>query len=84
MAGIAEVVMPRFFSSETLARGDAYVDSVKSVLLGTNPLGYSGCCAALRDFDFTESIKKIRVPTLVIRAIATYPRHGRAWPAIGE
>ena len=66
MAGIAEVVMPRFFSSETLARGDAYANSVKSVLLGTDPIGYSGCCAALRDFDFTGSMTKIRVPTLVI------------------
>ena len=66
MAGIAEVVMPRFFSSETLTRDDAYVNSVKSVLLGTDPIGYSGCCAALRDFDFTQSMAKIRVPTLVI------------------
>jgi 3-oxoadipate enol-lactonase/4-carboxymuconolactone decarboxylase len=66
MAGIAEVVMPRFFSSETLARRDANVNSVKSVLLGTDPNGYCGCCAALRDFDFTESMTKIRVPTLVI------------------
>ena len=60
------MVMPRFFSSETLARGDAYANSVKSVLLGTDPIGYSGCCAALRDFDFTGSMTKIRVPTLVI------------------
>jgi 3-oxoadipate enol-lactonase/4-carboxymuconolactone decarboxylase len=66
MSGIAEVVMPRFFSSATLARGDAYANAVKSVLLGTNPDGYKGCCAALRDFDCTQSIAKIRVPTLVI------------------
>lgn len=66
MAGIAEIVMPRFFSSETLARGDAYANGVKSVLLGTNPIGYAGCCAALRDFDSTQWMGKIRVPTLVI------------------
>ncbi len=66
MAGIAEVVMPRMFSSETLARGDVYANAVKSVLLGTNPVGYSGCCAALRDFDCTQSVGKIRIPTLVI------------------
>ena len=45
---------------------DAYANSVKSVLLGTDPIGYSGCCAALRDFDFTRSMTKIRIPTLVI------------------
>lgn len=66
MAGIAEIVMPRFFSSETLTRGDVYVNGVKSVLLGTSPAGYSGCCAALRDFDSTHSVGKIRIPTLVI------------------
>ncbi len=66
MVGIAEIVMPRFFSSETLARGDAYANAVKSVLLGTNPVGYSGCCAALRDIDYTQSVGKIRIPTLVI------------------
>jgi 3-oxoadipate enol-lactonase/4-carboxymuconolactone decarboxylase len=66
MAGIAEIVMPRFFSSETLARGDVHVNAVKSVLLGTNPVGYFGCCAALRDFDGTQSVGKIRIPTLVI------------------
>jgi 3-oxoadipate enol-lactonase/4-carboxymuconolactone decarboxylase len=66
MAGIAEIVMPRLFSSETLARNDPYANAVKSVLLGTDPAGYVGCCAALRDFDYRESAAKIRVPTLVI------------------
>jgi 3-oxoadipate enol-lactonase/4-carboxymuconolactone decarboxylase len=66
MAGIAEIVMARFFSSETLARGDVYANAVKSVLLGTSPIGYWGCCAALRDFDDTQSLRKIRIPTLVI------------------
>jgi len=66
MAGVVEIAMPRFFSVATLARGDAYADSVKAVLLGTNPDGYAGCCAALRDFDGTRSAGKLRVPTLVI------------------
>jgi 3-oxoadipate enol-lactonase / 4-carboxymuconolactone decarboxylase len=66
MAGIAEIVMPRFFSSDTLATTDAYANAVKSVLLGTDPIGYAGCCAALRDFNSTQSLGKIRTPTLVI------------------
>jgi 3-oxoadipate enol-lactonase / 4-carboxymuconolactone decarboxylase len=66
MAGIAEIAMPRFFSPETLARGDAYANGIKSVLLGTNPIGYAGCCAALRDFDSTQQVAKIHLPTLVI------------------
>lgn len=66
MAGIAEIVMPRFFSAETLARDDAYANAVKSVLLGTDPVGYAGCCAALRDVDHTRLLGQIRIPTLVI------------------
>jgi 3-oxoadipate enol-lactonase/4-carboxymuconolactone decarboxylase len=60
------MAMQRFFSAETLARGDAYTEAIKSVLLGTDPVGYIGCCAALRDFDSTEWLRNIRVPTLVI------------------
>jgi 3-oxoadipate enol-lactonase/4-carboxymuconolactone decarboxylase len=66
MAGIVDLVMQRFFFSETLARGDPYANAVRSVLLGTNPMGYTGCCAALRDVNHTGRLKEIRVPTLVI------------------
>lgn len=66
MAGIADMAMQRFFSAATLARGDAYANAAKSVLLGTDPVGYLGCCAVLRDVDHTRFLKNIRVPTLVI------------------
>jgi 3-oxoadipate enol-lactonase/4-carboxymuconolactone decarboxylase len=66
MAGIADMAMQRFFSAENLARSAVYVNAVRSVLLGTDPVGYSSCCAALRDFDSTQWVGKIRIPTLVI------------------
>jgi len=66
MAGIVDMAMQRFFSPATLGRGDAYASSLRSVLLGTDPAGYAGCCAALRDADFTKLLPEIRVPTLVI------------------
>lgn len=65
MAAIVDVVMGRFFSPDILVK-DAYANSVKSVFLGIDPVGYLGCCAAIRDFDSRESLRKIRVPTLVI------------------
>jgi 3-oxoadipate enol-lactonase len=61
---IADAVMGRFFSPENL--GGVAADSIRSVLLGTNPLGYAGCCAALRDFDFKDHLSRISAPTLVI------------------
>jgi 3-oxoadipate enol-lactonase / 4-carboxymuconolactone decarboxylase len=66
MAAIVDMAMQRFFSPESLARNDAYTSAAKSVLLGTDPSGYVGCCAALRDFDSRQTIRNIRVPTLVI------------------
>ena len=66
MAAIAGVVMPRMFTPAFLALPNPYVSSIRSVLIGTDPTGYIGCCAALRDFDFSGSLPAIRSPTLVI------------------
>jgi 3-oxoadipate enol-lactonase/4-carboxymuconolactone decarboxylase len=66
MAAIVDMAMQRFFSPETLAQRNAYAASARRVLLGTDPLGYAGCCAALRDTDHTQLLHKIQAPTLVI------------------
>jgi 3-oxoadipate enol-lactonase/4-carboxymuconolactone decarboxylase len=66
MAAIADMALKRFFSPETLANGDPYVSSVRTTLLGTNPIGYAGCCAAIRDMDHTALLGQIKVPTMVI------------------
>jgi 3-oxoadipate enol-lactonase/4-carboxymuconolactone decarboxylase len=64
MQAIVDAVMQRFFSPDrqtaTLAQ------STRAVLLGTDPKGYTACCAALRDADTRATITKISVPTLVI------------------
>ncbi len=62
MSAIVDLAMQRFFSRETIERGDAHTQSIKSVLLGTNPIGYIGCCAALRDFDSSAFLGKISAP----------------------
>jgi len=36
------------------------------MLLATDPIGYAGCCAAIRDMDQRPSAELNRVPTLVI------------------
>jgi 3-oxoadipate enol-lactonase/4-carboxymuconolactone decarboxylase len=63
-AAIAELAMSRCFSPESLAGPEAA--SVRSVLLGTDRMGYAGCCAALRDFNHTADLPQIPVATLVI------------------
>ena len=66
MVAIVDVGMQRFFSPQTLVSSNAYASMMKSLLLGTDPVGYIGCCAALRDVDFRRQLRNIRVPTLVI------------------
>lgn len=65
MASIADGVMPRFFSARTLATNPV-AESVRAVFLATNPVGYAGCCAAIRDMDQRSLLGSIRTPALVI------------------
>ena len=66
MGAVAEAVMSRFFMPETLASGLPAVATIRHTLLATDPAGYAGCCAAVRDMDHTGLLSDIRVPTLVI------------------
>ena len=80
MSAVVDVAMQRFFSPDTLAKQNPHVASTRSVFLGTNPVGYLGCCAALRDMNHGDLLKEIKTPTLVIsgdRDIATpWSGHG--------
>jgi 3-oxoadipate enol-lactonase/4-carboxymuconolactone decarboxylase len=80
MPAVVDVAMQRFFSPDTLARQNPHAASVRSVFLGTDPVGYLGCCAALRDMNHGDLIKQIKAPTLVIsgdRDVATpWTGHG--------
>lgn len=64
MPAVADAVMERFLSPGN--RTSAMGQSVRAVLLATDPAGYAGCCVALRDVNFKDSLRHIRVPTLVI------------------
>jgi len=66
MAAILNMALERFFSPHTLVDSSVSVSLVRSVFLGTDPAGYIGCSAALRDFDSQATLAKLRVPTLVI------------------
>ena len=66
MASVADAAMQRFFLPETVDCGDTHASSVRSVLLATDPVGYAGCCAAVRDVNFTALLPRIKTPTLII------------------
>jgi 3-oxoadipate enol-lactonase/4-carboxymuconolactone decarboxylase len=66
MPAIEEMVMGRFFTPAVLASPPPSVASARRTLLSTNPVGYAGCCAAVRDMDHTDLLARIHVPTLII------------------
>jgi 3-oxoadipate enol-lactonase/4-carboxymuconolactone decarboxylase len=66
MPAVVDVVMPRMFLPESLTKKNPHAASIRSVLLGTDPVGYTGCCAALRDMDHGDLLPKIKAPTFVI------------------
>jgi 3-oxoadipate enol-lactonase len=66
MGAVAGAVMGRFFTPETLAGGWPAVATIRRTLLATDPAGYAGCAAAVRDMDHTGLLRGIRAPTLVI------------------
>ncbi len=66
MRPFMEAALQRGFLAESLAADYPFVASMRNVLLATDPVGYAGCCAALRDLDQVELLERIAVPTLVI------------------
>jgi 3-oxoadipate enol-lactonase/4-carboxymuconolactone decarboxylase len=66
MAVVTDVAMGRFFTPSLLDANPPRVASARATLLSTDPAGYAGCCAAVRDFDGRAALPRIRTPALVI------------------
>jgi 3-oxoadipate enol-lactonase len=56
----------RWFTPEFVSENKAEVDAVLAKFVQTPLAGYSSCCAAVRDADFTDAVSKISVSTLII------------------
>jgi 3-oxoadipate enol-lactonase/4-carboxymuconolactone decarboxylase len=66
MAALEESVMGRFFSPERLRANPPVVAAIRRVLLATDPIGYAGCCAAVRDMEQQSLLASIQAPTLIV------------------
>lgn len=66
MSAVVDRVMTRLFSERSLKAGGSAVAWARRTLLSTNPTGYAGCCAAIRDMDQRAALSGIGTPTLVI------------------
>lgn len=80
MAAITPTALRRFFSPDRLAANPPVVANARRTLAATNPIGYAGCCAAIRDMDQRGALAAIQVPTLVISGdldvSMPWPEHG--------
>lgn len=66
MASIVDTVMARFFSPRVIRQRPGVVDAARRVFLATSPVGYAGCCAAVRDLDHAATLASITVPVLIV------------------
>jgi 3-oxoadipate enol-lactonase/4-carboxymuconolactone decarboxylase len=64
---VVETILQRFFSPRTLSSPSRVLADSRRTVLATDPVGYAGCCAAIRDFDSVGDLGRIRCPTLVIQ-----------------
>ena len=66
LAAIREMVATRYFSPEFRRTHPDVVERVMSRFLETPADGYLGCCEAIREMEYLESLPSIRAPALVI------------------
>lgn len=66
MEAIRDAVVPRFITTDLEQRRPAAHRKVYEMFDAIDPIGYAGCCAALRDMDLRGELGRIKAPTLLI------------------
>jgi 3-oxoadipate enol-lactonase len=66
MVAIAQAVATRWFTAAFQSMAPSQVERIKNMLLETNPQGYTGCCAAIRDMDMRRLASLISLPALIV------------------
>ncbi len=80
MAALVVGVIERWFTPAFRAENPEVVEKMARTLRETDPEGYAGCCAAIRDMDLRDRLPSVGAPTLVVSGAedpATPPEHGR-------
>ncbi len=66
MTALTEAVLARWFTPEFRGSAPDVVATIRAMLHTTDPVGYAGCCAAIRDMDLRPTAALIRAQTTVI------------------
>ncbi|HZT52628.1 MAG TPA: alpha/beta fold hydrolase [Stellaceae bacterium] len=63
---IADATVERWLSDKFKARNPKRWRQIRDTVVGTTPMGFMGCGAALMDFDYLPRLPTVRLPTLVV------------------
>lgn len=66
LSAIWERTQKVWFTDTYIKDNAPKINELESMFLGNDSLGYSNCCAAVRDADFRNNLEKIKTKTLVI------------------
>ena len=66
LAPIADGTMARWFTDDFKMRRPGRWAQIRDTIAATPPQGFTGCAAAIQDFDFTPRLPQVRLPTLVV------------------
>ncbi|MDF2713369.1 MAG: 3-oxoadipate enol-lactonase [Paenibacillus sp.] len=66
MQAIADGLLTRWFRPPYIERAPREMMQLKQTLAETSPEGYVAACAAVRDMDLRDTVRRIQLPTLVI------------------
>jgi 3-oxoadipate enol-lactonase len=66
MEALVDQTMGRWFPAETIAANPPFIGKVRNMIRTTPVNGFTGCAAALSDFDFRAGLGAMKLPTLLI------------------
>jgi 3-oxoadipate enol-lactonase len=78
--GLADAAMGRWFTEAFRQAAPGTISAMRDTFQRGSPVGYAGCCAALRDADLRDLAPHVTAPTLVVTGLrdpATPPEEGR-------
>lgn len=84
MAGLADAVLPRWFTNAFVEREPRLLDAIRDTFVHIDQNGYAANCDALNAADLREEVKQIALPVLVVTGthdLSTPPDQGRALAA---
>ncbi len=66
MEALAEPTLARWFTDPYRASHPEVMAKIGKVIRNTPAAGYAGCCAAIAQIDFTDRLKEIKCPVLIL------------------